>query len=58
LLLVTSSSQTLCPWLISKSENMDDINAYLAWAIGTVFIGVVAYISIVAERRDKSITPQ
>jgi hypothetical protein len=48
----------LCPWLIGKSRNMDEMNAYLAWAIGAVFIGVVAYISIVAERKGKSIAPK
>ena len=37
---------------------MDERNAYLAWVIGAVFIGVVAYISIVAERNGKGIAPK
>jgi len=37
---------------------MEDINTYLVWAIGAVFIGVVAYISIVAERKGGSIMPK
>ena len=37
---------------------MDQMTAYLAWAIGTVFIGIVAYIAVVAERKGKSTAPK
>jgi hypothetical protein len=37
---------------------MDETTAHLAWAIGAVFIGVVGYISIVRERKRKSIAPK
>ena len=57
MLVVTSVGHNL-PWLFEKERNMDEMSAYLAWAIGAVFIGVVAYVSIVRDRKGKSMAPK